>query len=287
MILSGFSTRDSKIVWGIDQTSHTAVVEVGGEFPIGRLKRVLQDPKLNKYKKVLQDVVDNHPDGKLPVGLVVPNHCIASCISLGIRTSNGNVDLINAKNEMAGLYLGSQAKVFKGKTIPVAVTAPQLPPKPKAKPKPKSLLDALESLEKTRQNTTNTKQTTTRQTRVGQRPWAGAVKAISPQCLITGITKDNMLEAAHIKPHARFSEVGIALDPNNGFMISRSLHPPFDAGEWSLDKDGKVILSPLLSNEEVTDLAKLGLVEGLAVEQPVFTARSEYFDWHRNNVFKK
>ena len=288
MILSGFKTRDSNIVFGVDTISHEAVVEVAGEFPIGKLKRARQDPKINKYKKDFDEVFDKYPDGKLPVGAQFRNYCIASCVALGIRTSNANVDMVNANGEKIGLYLGSSAKDFVGKTTPVITAIPVVqPPQPPSKPKPRTLDAWRKTLEKQQQSISNTRQTAQRHVRVGQHSWANTVRAESPQCIITGNSKPNALEAAHIKPHAQFPEREVALNLDNGFMVVRSLHPAFDVGEWSLNENGAVILSSHLSQEDIANLAKLGLTSGLTVSQNVFSTKSEYFAWHRENVFKK
>lgn len=295
MLLTGFSTRNSDIVWSVESNRpHKAIVEVAGTFPVADIQQALLNPKLKqKYRREFERVLRDHPNGKLPINYEFYNYCVASALSQGIATSNANVDFKNANGDKIGTFLGSRAVDFKGKQSAqvlqpqVAPQPPQLPAKPKPKPRPKSVQEALLSLEKFRDNISDTRHMTSRQTRLGQGPWANAVKAANPRCVITGVAKANMLEAAHIKPHALFPEKEVSLNPNNGFMLLRSLHPSFDAGEWSINKDARVVVSSSLSIEELADLAKLGLRPGLQIAQSAVDAKVEYLDWHYNNIFKK
>ena len=57
------------------------------------------------------------------------------------------------------------------------------------------------------------------------------------------------LEASHIKPWADSND-SERLDPNNGLLLTASLHKLFDAGLISFEDSGKMLVSSKLSQSE-------------------------------------
>ena len=59
-------------------------------------------------------------------------------------------------------------------------------------------------------------------------------------CAVCSINREEMLDAAHIKP---WSESGAEekVDPANGLLLCKNHHAAFDAKLWWIDKDGEVI----------------------------------------------
>ena len=89
------------------------------------------------------------------------------------------------------------------------------------------------------------------------------------------------LVASHIKPFID-SDGNEAYDPNNGLLLSRNMDILFDQGYISFNNDGTIMYSPQL-NEEVTKHLDNYKLDSIFINEN----RIQYFDYHRNNVFKK
>ena len=77
-------------------------------------------------------------------------------------------------------------------------------------------------------------------------------------CPITGISDRALLRASHTKPWADCETDEERLDVYNGFLLAPHLDAAFDAALMTFDEEGKVILSPKLS-DRATALLKLGV----------------------------
>lgn len=86
--------------------------------------------------------------------------------------------------------------------------------------------------------------------RVGQGKFGLAVRQLwNHRCSVTGSSVKIALEASHIQPW-RNSNDNQRLDPNNGILLTASLHKLFDAGLISFESSEKMIVSSKLSSSE-------------------------------------
>lgn len=100
------------------------------------------------------------------------------------------------------------------------------------------------------------------------------------QCMIEKLSYPSLV-ASHIKPFIN-SEPHEAYDPNNGLLLSRNMDILFDQGYISFEDNGNIIYSPQL-NKDVTDNLNKYSLDNIFINEN----RIQYFDYHRNNVFKR
>lgn len=102
-------------------------------------------------------------------------------------------------------------------------------------------------------------------------------------CIITGITREELLIASHIKPwkDCCFNK-SECLDPENILLLAKNYDAFFDAALISFSPvDGSLIVSNLVSSEE---LSMMG-IDRSAKLSDLSTRRSEYLKWH-NKILK-
>ena len=99
---------------------------------------------------------------------------------------------------------------------------------------------------------------------------------------MTGCTVSSILKASHIKAWAISSPIE-RLDPFNGLLLNPNLDALFDSGLITFDDDGLLIISPVLSHQ---DIASLGLTVGMKLRK-VNGAHKSYLMHHRENIFRK
>ena len=87
-----------------------------------------------------------------------------------------------------------------------------------------------------------------------------------------------MLVASHIKPW-RASTNPERLDPFNGLLLLPNLDRAFDRGFVTFAEDGKILVSPLLS-----DPTSLGISPDMAVV--LQTNHQPYMTFHRTTVYR-
>jgi hypothetical protein len=86
--------------------------------------------------------------------------------------------------------------------------------------------------------------------RLGQGEFGSEVRELwNQRYAITGSITMTALEASHIKPWAESND-SERLDPNNGLLLTASLHKLFDAGLISFEDSGKMLVSSKLSQSE-------------------------------------
>jgi hypothetical protein len=73
-------------------------------------------------------------------------------------------------------------------------------------------------------------------------------------CPLTAITDKSLLRASHIVPWADCTSDAQRLDAHNGLLLSALWDAAFDDGLLSFDDDGRVLVSPLLSDAAATEL---------------------------------
>ena len=73
------------------------------------------------------------------------------------------------------------------------------------------------------------------------------------KCCLCSVSNPNLLIASHIKPWSK-SEAHQKLDVENGFLLCPNHDKLFDSNLISFDDNGKIIISDLLSQEDIKAL---------------------------------
>lgn len=102
-----------------------------------------------------------------------------------------------------------------------------------------------------------------------------------PMCIITKVTEDRILEACHIKPFSKCEE-DEKYDVANGLVMTPTYHALFDLGFISFYDDGRIIISPFLSN---MNKQRLNLVDDKKYRIP--SKCSKYLAYHRTNIYNQ
>lgn len=117
--------------------------------------------------------------------------------------------------------------------------------------------------------------------RIGQGLFRDGVVKLWGYCAVTGLRNLSLLRASHIKPW-RDSSNQERLDPMNGLLLQPILDHLFDMGLITLNINGIIIFSPILSQD---DIQKIGLTRDLKLRKsPKKLMR--YMEYHRKDVFK-
>lgn len=118
--------------------------------------------------------------------------------------------------------------------------------------------------------------------RVGQDIFRrGLVDYWEGRCAITGLRRTELLRASHIKPWAACETDAERLDVFNGFLLAPHLDAAFDAGLITINDDGAVLVSHVLTND---DRQIIGLAGPLRVPNLTEQHRT-YLAWHRAKLF--
>lgn len=117
--------------------------------------------------------------------------------------------------------------------------------------------------------------------RLGQGAFRLALVREWGSCAVTDVSQQAVLRASHIKPWKDSSDRE-RLDPNNGLLLSAHLDALFDAGLITFGVDGRIQLSPLLSDVDRTALG----ITGDMVLRHVKPERMSHLQHHRENVFR-
>lgn len=116
--------------------------------------------------------------------------------------------------------------------------------------------------------------------RIGQGKYRAALKSYWNGCAVTGCTVDSLLVSSHIKPWSVDKDA--RLDVYNGLLLSPTLDLAFDKGLISFDDNGLILLSSILSKD---DLQLLNLHPSMRLRKMEDQHRS-YLDWHRTHLFR-
>lgn len=103
-----------------------------------------------------------------------------------------------------------------------------------------------------------------------------------PYCPFTHVADDRILVACHIKPFSVCNNDEERYDCKNGITMTPTYHTLFDLGFISFEDDGKLLVSPFLSN--ITK-QRLNLKDGQNIR--LQTGSAKYLEYHRNNIFCK
>ena len=79
----------------------------------------------------------------------------------------------------------------------------------------------------------------------GPNPRAKALLKKIPYCPVTTVTDDRLLEACHIKPRSKCSQIEQS-DSNNGIMLTPTIHQLFDDGFITFEEK-RIKVSPYIS----------------------------------------
>lgn len=101
-------------------------------------------------------------------------------------------------------------------------------------------------------------------------------------CAVSDCRELNLLKASHIMPW-KIANDGQRLDKFNGLLLSPNLDAAFDAGLITFAKDGKIIISKSLRND---DCRALGIRRDFRLRR-ILKQHRPYLTYHRRNVFEK
>lgn len=119
--------------------------------------------------------------------------------------------------------------------------------------------------------------------RIGQGTFRVKVLALwDNKCAVTGSTTLKAIRASHIKPWRDGNDVE-RLDPMNGLPLVANLDALFDVGLISFHRDGRLMISPTLSDTEAT---LFGLA-GKSLRLPLRAETKAYLEFHFSQVFVK
>lgn len=100
-----------------------------------------------------------------------------------------------------------------------------------------------------------------------------------PACLITKVSDDRLLVACHVKPYCDCDE-SEKYDVKNGIVLTPTYHTLFDLGFITFNSEGKLLISPFLSN---LNKKRLNLIELTSYHlQP---GTEKYMKYHREKIF--
>lgn len=127
-------------------------------------------------------------------------------------------------------------------------------------------------------NISSTEKSSLIKARIGQGTFRQRLIGLWGGCSVTGFQDSNLLIASHIKPW-RTSSNEERLDKFNGLLLVPNLDKAFDTGLITFEIDGKIRISPQLSDPE-----KLGINSNLILAIRPENQRYMYF--HRSVVFR-
>jgi len=118
--------------------------------------------------------------------------------------------------------------------------------------------------------------------RVGQGKFGQAVRERwCHRCSVTGSSTKVALESSHIQSWADSNNTQ-RLDPNNGLLLTASLHKLFDAGLISFDDSGKMLVSSRLPQSE----REIFGVTGKKLSQKPSPETAKYLSYHRTKFLE-
>ena len=100
------------------------------------------------------------------------------------------------------------------------------------------------------------------------------------ECAVSKCEITELLIASHIKPWSKSTNIE-KLDPYNGLLLLPNYDKLFDKGLISFEDNGKIIISPLIKEEEYKVL-------GISPNDELFKVYDEnkpYLEEHRRIVF--
>ena len=99
-------------------------------------------------------------------------------------------------------------------------------------------------------------------------------------CAVIGVRIPEILRASHAKPWKDSSDTE-KLDVFNGFLLCANLDALFDKGLITFDDEGKIIISPKLTDNQITSLS----LQNMRLRK-IDPRHLSYLAYHRENIFK-
>ncbi len=99
-------------------------------------------------------------------------------------------------------------------------------------------------------------------------------------CAVTGVRIPEILRASHAKPWKDSSDTE-KLDVFNGFLLCANLDALFDKGLITFDDEGKIIISPKLTDNQISSLS----LQNMHLRK-IDPRHLPYLAYHRENIFK-
>lgn len=129
----------------------------------------------------------------------------------------------------------------------------------------------------------STEKETLTKARVGQGEFRGKVlDQWNGRCAVTGSPIQEIVRASHIKPW-KDSTNRERLDPMNGLPLIATLDAMFDSGYISFDDQGRMLVSPILNDE---DLRTAGITKKKLRSKPS-ASTAAYLAYHRTEIFRR
>lgn len=145
----------------------------------------------------------------------------------------------------------------------------------------KKEIEEIEILKKDKK-LTETEKVTLIKARKGQGLFRNRLKEkYNNKCIVTDISISQVLIASHIKPWA-ISNNEERLSVDNGLLLSATFDRLFDSGLISFKKDGTMLISNLISKENIE---KLHLKEGQAYDIKYNPRMEEYLNYHNDVIY--
>ena len=116
--------------------------------------------------------------------------------------------------------------------------------------------------------------------RIGQGNYRNKLINLWKKCAVSECKMTDVLIASHIKPWSKSTNIE-KLDPYNGLLLLPNYDKLFDKGLISFEDNGKIIISPLIKEEEYKVL-------GISPNDKLFKVYDEnkpYLEEHRRIVF--
>jgi len=116
--------------------------------------------------------------------------------------------------------------------------------------------------------------------RIGQGNYRNKLINLWEKCAVSKCEMTELLIASHIKPWSKSTNIE-KLDPYNGLLLLPNYDKLFDKGLISFEDNGKIIISPLIKEEEYKVL-------GISPNDELFKVYNEnkpYLEEHRRIVF--
>lgn len=114
---------------------------------------------------------------------------------------------------------------------------------------------------------------------------AAVLAAYDGKCCMTGLTVVALLNASHVVPWS--VEPRLRTNPRNGLCLNALHDRAFDRGLIAVDRNLKVIVSPLLRHKDTAADRLLVASEGVSLRLPNhFQPSAEFLEYHRKNIFQ-
>lgn len=145
----------------------------------------------------------------------------------------------------------------------------------------KKEVEEIENLQKDKKLTETEKETLIK-ARKGQGLFRDKLKEkYNNRCIITDINISQVLIASHIKPWA-VSNNEERLSVDNGLLLSATFDRLFDSGLITFKKDGTILISNLISKENIE---KLHLKEGKIYDIKYNPSMDKYLNYHNDVIY--